>query len=246
MMKIFFLFLVLCSSPSWAQNNMHFELAQDRVDISTGFDGAEIVAFGTLDNLENLSLAITIKGPETKMIVRQKERGITGVWRNGNNVEFRRVLRYYDYAFYNGKQLSPDNILFNNSKLDVENLEFYPEDDLDEAELEPYRDALIRNMRLKGFYPIKSGDVNFFDDNLFKLTFILPPGVPTGNYTVEAIVMKDGQIIESQARALHVGQVGFNARVYIYATQYSFVYGLLAVLLAIVLGWSAFTFLRRD
>lgn len=249
MIKAILIIFALLFVPvqSMAQSPLNFELAQNRVDITTGFNGTNIVAFGSFKNSSDVALVVTLRGPETTMIVRQKERGITGVWGNADDVEFRRVLSYYDYAVYETSQKLPmDESVLNDTKIGVENLGFYPERNLKPEMLERFQDALIRTMRLKGFYPIKSGAINFYGDDLFKATFALPPDVPTGTYSLEAIVFKDDKVVARQTRTLQVGQVGFNARVYIYATQYSFLYGVLSVLLALVFGWSAFTFLRRD
>jgi hypothetical protein len=63
---------------------------------------------------------------------------------------------------------------------------------------------------------------------------------------VQAVLFRGDQLIEKTEQTLQIGQVGFNARVYLFAKDYSFFYGLLAVLTALIFGWSAFTFLRRD
>lgn len=249
MMKSFliFIFALMICVPALAQQNITLELAQDRVDITTGFNGTNVVAFGTIDGFDDAVIVVTLKGPEVKMVVRQKERGMTGVWGNGKSVEFRRVLSYYDYADnLEQVRISTNAKDLNDSAFDVESLEFYPEDDLEEQELEPYRDALIRRMQSNGFYPIKSNSLIFYNGNLFKASFQLPPDVPTGTYSLQADVYKDGQMMQSAVRTLQVGQVGFNARVYIFAQENSFLYGIFSILLAVVLGWSAFTFLRRD
>ncbi len=237
---VMFIFGFLLCSPAMAQSKLTLELAESRVDITTGFGGTRVVAFGTTSSSPGtLNLGVTIRGPETKMIVRQKERAITGVWSHGESVEFRRVPSYFDYALQN-----PDDL----GGLDIgtESLAFYPEDDIEEAEQEKFRDSLIRIMQSKDLYPVKPSKVELVGDGLFKVGFRLPPGVPTGTYTVEAVLIENGQVLEKISKTLEIGQVGFNARVYLFAQEYSFFYGFLSVLLAVVFGWSAFTFLRRD
>lgn len=249
-MKKYFVFFIvlLMSSPSLAQGRLQFELAENRVDITTGFNGTSIVAFGTVDNLSSTeNMVVTLKGPESKAIVRVKARSITGVWSNDESVEFRRVPSYYDYALlrsYAEESISPT--VLSEAEIGAEHLSFYSEDDLSPDDLEPFQDALIRRMRVKGFYAVKPAVIDLPGQNLFKVTFLIPPGVPTGTYTAEVDIFGNTGVLETVSKTLQVGQVGFNARIYLFAEEYSFLYGVLSVLLAAVFGWSAFTFLRRD
>jgi uncharacterized protein (TIGR02186 family) len=249
-MKYILIFLISLqmASVSYAQENLRLELAEDRVDITTGFDGTRVVAFGTVKSLTpSANMVVTLRGPETKTIVREKRRAITGVWSNDESVEFRRVPSYYDYALKNVENES--DILADiqsQAQIGTENLSFYSEENLKPEELEPFHDALIRQMQSKGFYAVKPTRIEFTDGELFKVTFVIPPGVPTGTYTAEAVLFEGEKIMERVGKTLQVGQVGFNARVYVFAEEYSFFYGLLAILMAVTFGWSAFTFLRRD
>lgn len=241
-MKFFLIltFGVLLCGPVMAQGALTLELAESRVDISTGFGGTRVVAFGTISRSLNApNMVVTIKGPESKMIVREKRRAITGVWSHGESVEFRRVPSYFDFALQN----ADDKIALG---VGTESLAFYPEDDIEEAEGEKFRDSLVRIMQSKDLYPVKPSKVELVGDGLFTARFQLPPSVPTGTYTVEAVLYDGGQVLETASKTLEIGQVGFNARVYLFAQDYSFFYGFLSVVLAAVIGWSAFTFLRRD
>lgn len=244
---VFFIALMI-SVPAMAQDRLKLELAQDRVDITTGFGGTQVVAFGVVSAMaEGDRLAITLKGPETKVVVRQKSRAITGVWSNDENVDFRRVPSYYDYALSDTQTAQDlESPVFKQAELGADNLAFYPEDEMKPEELETFHDALIRLMQGKDFYPVKAAEIAFTGQDLFKAQFVIPPGVPTGTYTVQAILFRGDQLIEKTEQSLQIGQVGFNARVYLFAKDYSFFYGFLAVLTALIFGWSAFTFLRRD
>jgi uncharacterized protein (TIGR02186 family) len=248
MRALLFTLALVVSVPAMAQDRLVLELAQDRVDITTGFGGTEVVAFGVLSGMaDGDRLAITLKGPETKVIVREKSRAITGVWSNNKNVDFRRVPSYYDYALSDAQTAQDlESPVFKQAELGADNLAFYPEDDMKPEDLENFHDALIRLMQGKNFYPVKATEISFTGKDLFKARFAIPPGVPTGTYTVQAVLFRGDQLIEKTEQTLQIGQVGFNARVYLFAKDYSFFYGLLAVLTALIFGWSAFTFLRRD
>ncbi|PZO86589.1 MAG: transmembrane family protein, partial [Micavibrio aeruginosavorus] len=215
-----------------------------RVDITTGFNGTSVIMFGTIKGGE-AGLAVTLKGPERTIVIRKKEK-TAGTWMNRGSVEFRRVPSYYDYAL-NLTGAGDTAALFGDNQIGVDYLAFYPEDaDEDPAIVESFSDALIRNMQEKGFYPLKPKVPQMLGDGFFKVSFDLPPGVPTGIYTVEAMAVRDGVVAARESKTLQVGQVGFNARVYLFAENHSLFYGIASVLIALVSGWAAFTFLRRD
>ncbi len=238
---------ILCPAKAGAQPadpKMTIELASNRVDITTGFNGAQIVLFGTTD-IKNAALAVTLKGPERTIIVRRKDK-VMGAWLNRQSVEYRRAPTYYDYALYQTADLNFSPDLLQQNQIGAENLSFYSEEEEDANTEQQFRDSLIRDLQKKGFYPVKPLPVQFPSPGFFKVTFSLPPGVPTGLYTVEAYLMDGRGALYKQSQRLQVAQVGFNASVYSYATEHSFAYGLFCIVLAMTIGWSAFTFLRRD
>jgi uncharacterized protein (TIGR02186 family) len=239
---VFLFFLPMASAQ---QKSLQLELAEDHVDITTGFNGTNVVLFGTTSGEGDV--VVLLKGPERTMIVRRKGR-ILGAWMNRNNIEFRRVPSYYDYAAtMTGGVLNDYPDLLKEGEIGVDYLGFYPEDADEDAEvIDVFRDSLIRQMQRKGFYPIRVRPLQFLHPGFFKASFELPPGVPTGIYTVEGLLVESGKIVARESKTLQVGQVGFNARVYSFAGGHSFFYGVFAVLMALIAGWSAFTFLRRD
>ena len=247
-MRLFALTLILCL-PAMAAlaKPLEFELSENRVDITTGFDGARVTAFGTIDPPGG-NLVVTLKGPEQKVTIRKKAR-VFGAWMNSDSVEFRRVPSYYDYAStLDAAELAALPGILDEAQVGVDHLGFYAEDEDDEeaGQTDRYRDALIRSMQEKGLYPLRARQPLLIADGFFKVSFELPPGVPTGTYTMEAVVIDGDRASAREARTLQVGQVGFNARIYLFAQRHEFLYGVIAVLIAAISGWSAFTFLRRD
>lgn len=224
---------------------LRMELAADRVDITTGFNGTSVVVFGTTNAQGDV--LIKLKGPERTMIVRRKGRAL-GTWVNRDNIEFRRVPSYYDYTSSLGKAaLGGYSDLLREEEIGVDNLGFYPEDEDEDPEtIDVFRDSLIRKMQGRGLFPVGPKALTFLSPGFFKASFDLPPGVPTGIYTVEALQVEGGKVVSRQSKTLQVGQVGFNARVYLFAGNHSFFYGVFAIMMALISGWSAFTFLRRD
>lgn len=225
--------------------SLKLELADERVDITTGFNGARLVLFGVTDQ-PSADIVITLTGPENTVVVRKKGR-VGGAWMNIDTLEFRRVPSYYDVAATRAESVLASPAILRAEKIGVANLDFYPEDaSRDEVNVEYFRNALVSARQGKGFYPLKHKAVVFMEPTFFRVTFDLPPGVPTGIYTVKGMLLQDEKILAVETKHLQVGQVGFNARIYTFATRDAFFYGLFSILIAFASGWAAFTFLRRD
>ncbi len=237
-MRYLFILILLFAFPVRAE--MNAELARDHVDISTGFNGETVALFGTTDE-DNAEIIISIKGPETTIAVRKKGR-VLGAWMNKDTVEFRRVPAYYDVA----ATYAPSEEFAKENEIGFGNLDFYAENESKPEIIAEFKDALITKMQAQGFVPIDAKKVKRIDAHFFKTTFILPPDIPTGLYTVDTYIVRDNKLLGHESRKLQVGQVGFNANVYMTAQEHSLFYGLFTVLVALISGWSAFTFLRRD
>jgi uncharacterized protein (TIGR02186 family) len=242
---LFCLLMISAASSAMAQAKpLIVDLAHNRVDITTGFNGTRVVLFGTASEPDS-DIVVTLMGPQKTMVMRRKGH-VMGAWINRSSVEFRRVPSYYDYATTAADSALGDADFLRAHSIGIDNLDFYAEDGDVDSVAEQFREALIRNMRTKGFYPLKPQTLSYTSSSLFKVSFDLPPGVPTGLYTVEAFLVKDAKVISKEVRNFQVGQVGFNAQVYLFANQSSLFYGVFAVLIAALTGWGAFTFLRRD
>ena len=100
-----FLFLLMALALPWvsfpfapahaAEALLSVDLAEDHVDITTGFTGSRVVLFGIKETPGDV--AVTISGPDRKMVVRRKEQ-VFGLWINRKSAEFLDVPVYYDYA----------------------------------------------------------------------------------------------------------------------------------------------------
>lgn len=236
--------MFMVATPAGAAS-LKLELAHEHIDITTGFNGTNLVLFG-VSNEPRADVIVTLTGPERKVIVRKKSR-VGGAWMNTQSVEFRRVPSYYDYAMSKTESLIVPAELLSAHTVGIHNLGLYPEDSYEDPQMiSMFRDSLLADMQRRGFYPLRYKPVHVIEPTFFRASFDLPPGVPTGIYTVKGMLILNGNIVAQESKNVQVGQVGFNARVYLFATKNSFFYGIVSILIALVSGWAAFTFLRRD
>ena len=240
---VIFLFFGVCASGTQAKNLLTIDTAERKINITTGFDGAEISVYGVTDMPGDI--AVVVKGPEKTMIVRHKQ-PVFGTWINIGSVEFRRVPGFYDYALSRfEKDLNQEGLL-DFHKIGFSGLDFYPENERKPEVAQRYRDALLRNKQTEGLFPLDAKTIEFLNDHFFRANFILPANVPSGIYTIEVYFMKEGKLLEMDSKELRVGQVGFNARIYSFAHDKGLFYGLLAVFIAVFAGVSGYSLLRRD
>lgn len=218
-------------------------LSADHVDISIGFNGADLTLFGVKN--QPGQLAVVVRGPEQTTIVRRKSKAL-GVWMNTRSIEFLNVPVYYDFAVsVPERDLAPQEVL---RKYDIglDALDISVEKNEDVQVLDSFREALVRNRQAGGHFPLSPKPVTFISDDFFRVDFHVPADVPTGTYIVETILFQSGAVVERRETKLRVAQIGFSADMHNFAYSNGFFYGLLAVGLALISGASAHFFFRRS
>ncbi|MCB9979011.1 MAG: TIGR02186 family protein [Rhodospirillales bacterium] len=238
------LFALLESFPvRAAQDDLTVGLAADRVDISTGFSGAKIVLFGVKSKPGDL--AVVVSGPEREMRVRRKE-SVGGLWINRRAMMFHSVPVYYDYALSRSESdIAPLDVRREN-RIGLNALGFDPETNEDPDDIGKFQEGLIRSQQIAGLYPLAPKSIVFLNDGFFRASLDVPSNVPTGEYTIRTFLIRDGRIAEMRAIPLRIAQVGLSARIYLFAHENGLLYGLSTILLAIMAGFGAHIFLRRD
>ncbi len=242
--------MILCCAiivRSAQAQNVSIEPSMDRIEITTGFDGADISVFGVAEQkAETMDLALVIKGPARRMVVRKKDE-ILGAWVNRHSIDFAAVPAFYDYALSRPDLTNDAPDVFNDKAIGLNTLDFEVDDEGRSAEYyAAFREALIRNKQGEGLFPLKAKDITFMEKGFFKVAFHVPSNVPTGHYTIEAYLVDQGKVSTTDVSGFDVVQVGFSAKIFHFAHSRALPYGLTAIAIAFLAGWGAFTFLRRD
>lgn len=230
------------SSRSAVAQPILADLSDHLISITTDYVGTEVVLFGATDGPGDV--AIVVKGPEDQVLVRRKER-IAGIWLNGESLAFTGVPTFYGVASNRPMTDFADIGALDRHDIGLENLSLNPVEDVPDEIRAEYGDALIRQFQNRGLYPHDIGTVVFLGERLFRTTLSFPANIPTGLYTINVFLFRDGEVVGAQTTPLHVSKIGLGARIFRYAQQYGTIYGLAAVAFAIFLGWLAGTLLRR-
>jgi len=236
----FFLLAVVTPGPASAQ--LIVDLSNHLVAITTGFTGKDVLLFGTTEGEGDV--VVVVRGPESEVVVRRKGRRL-GIWVNETEVTFQGVPGYY--AIATNRPLSeflPQRVAARH-QIGVKNLRVPKPEDVNPAAAEAFREALIRNKIKQNLYFSEPEYIAFLGNRLFRTDMRFPANAPVGTYIVQVFLVKDGEVVSAEITPLVISKVGFEAGVFHFAHRHSLAYGVLAILIAVVAGWTASAVFRK-
>ncbi|SJM28904.1 TIGR02186 family protein [Mesorhizobium delmotii] len=249
--------LFAASSPARAQTpvteNIQIGLSTDYVSITAGFSGADLTIFGSLENADPLvarqgryDIVVVLEGPARKVVVRRKDR-VLGIWINLESETFKNVPVSYSVATTRPLQDVTDPNSYKQLSLGAANIYMQPADDDDSpATIQEFTAALRERKTATGLYSVNVGGVQFLSQNLFRATVRLAPNVPVGTHKARAFLFKSGLFVKESSAQLEIRKSGFEQSIFRVAHDYSFLYGVFAVSLAMLTGWLGRLVFRKD
>lgn len=236
---------ILWAAPVQAQGlPLVVDLSDHLVAITTGFAGAEVLAFGAVDQPGDVVIAV--RGPDQPTTMYRKSR-IAGIWVNATSMTFEAAPSFFAIASSRPlEEIAGDSVL----RLNQLGLEYLrglelPRVKGSENVRRAWKAALIRNKQREGLYPVETGRVGFLGDRLFRTRIDFPANVPTGTYRVETYQLVEGRVVSAQTTPLIVSKIGMEAEVFDFAQEHAAWYGVIAILVALVAGWLAHVAFRR-
>jgi len=240
-LSIAILFLAM---PGAAQSPLIADLSEHQIQITTGFVGTDVLLFGTVDPDSNV--VVVVRGPEEQTTVWRKGR-YAGVWVNDRRVVFERVPSFYAVRASAPLDEIASEITRMRHGMGAEFLRLRSlDDDVSEEDLAVFKAALIRNKQREGLFATGGDDISFLGGQLFRTRLHFPANVPTGFYDVEVFMLQNGRVTHAQTTPLIVRKAGLGADVFYFAYNYSAIYGLIAVLLAVAAGALAAFVFRKN
>ena len=212
------------------------DLSSHLIAITPDFTGVDLLLFGTTDGTGDV--VVVIRGPQNDVVMRRKER-VAGVWVHTDSVAFKGVPGYYALAANQPLELLDAEAEFAFAQIGVENLRLDAVDAPTGTSHGTFRNALVESMRRKQLYPVEIEPVTFVGERLFRTSIRFPANVPTGAYSAEVYLIKDGQVVTAEITPLAVRKSGFGADVFLHAHRHPASYGAVAVVFALVAGWVA-------
>lgn len=243
-MRLIFLMIALLGLlPSTARAQaLVADLSDHLIAITAGFAGTDVLLFGATEGEGDV--IVLLRGPEAPVVVRRKTRAV-GIWVNTERIVFTGAPAFYRVASSRPLDEVANAALRTRQQIGIDYLRIAPERALTPTKLENFRQGLLRNKQREDLYSAKVGEVTFLGPRLFRTRFYLPANVPPGTYTVEVLLVRNNQVIAAQTTPMLVNKTGIGADVYDFAHNHAAVYGLVAVLIAVLSGWAAGTVFRK-
>ena len=236
--------IALNSFTVFAKDNLVTDLSESTVEISSTFSGADILLFGAYDGQKNDDIIVVVSGQKGEVKVDKKEKKF-GIWMITESIKFSNVPKYY-YIASNRKieeitnkseikkrKLDFNNFELKNNKIDYKNLD------------KKWYEALKRNMKKKQFWKIEENSIKLNKNTLFRKTLSLPSNVSTGMYNVKILHYRKGNLISQEESKIKIDKTGISANIYNVAQNFSAIYGIIAVIVALFFGWFTNFIFRR-
>jgi uncharacterized protein (TIGR02186 family) len=227
------------------------DISTREIAIKPNFAGIEILIFGSIDfsarpapKTGAYDVVVVIRAPGQAIVARRKQR-MAGIWVNGPGVTYPDVPGFYAVLSTRPLRAITSEETLKSLGVGFGNLDF-GRSGKNEANEQSFRSAVIDLKERQMLFQEDDAGVAFIGRSLFRTSVDLPANVPIGRYTADVYLFRDGQAVGENHSTLKVNKVGFEQAVYLLAFRHSFIYGLIAVVIAVVaglIGWIAF---RRE
>ncbi len=248
-MKFFFhinliLLLSILTSKTFAINQIVADLSQENVKIATDFQGAKILLFGAYDGKKGDDIIVIVTGPKGLVTVQKKEK-ILGVWVNTRKVNYINTPKYLSISSNRRINDILDKKTQKISEIGLNNLKIRVQPGIKVENEKQWRQALTRNMLKSNLWSINENSVSLNKDSLFRSYLELPSNVITGQFEVKILHYRNSKLVSQQINSIKVSKSGISAEIYDIAQNYSTLYGVFAVLLAVLVGWGSNLVFRK-
>jgi uncharacterized protein (TIGR02186 family) len=212
------------------------DLTSHLIGITSGFTGTSVVLFGATDGPGDV--VVVVRGPDRDIAVRRKRR-VAGIWVNAKEQIFTDVPSFYSVVSSRPLDAITTPAVLAFHQLGVDNLHFALQRGPLREEDQPFQAALIDEMQHDNLFGKATGKVDFLGERLFRATLSFPSNVPTGTYLVQVFLIRNKGVVSGQTTPLVVSKIGLDAEVFDFADRQAALYGVVAVLTAMMAGWLA-------
>lgn len=195
------------------------------VGIGTGFNGATLAVTGHVPVGD--TAVIRLMGEPQHRAFRQKGKALGLLWMNLKTIEIRGVPDVFLMGTDGRAQVDWEHsdLGFHAIKGDTDDLIY---------------DEFIKLMERDGFYEVENGVIQYgpAQDGAvpFTASLSIPSAMHQGVYRVEVLAVRDGQVADTAACELHTQLIGLPAMLSAFAFNHSLLYGIAAVVIAILAG----------
>ena len=226
------------------------DISSRSVEIRYSFTGAQLLLFGAIlapggrAPERPADIVVVLRGPVEPIVVREKQK-IAGIWMNADSNRFRSAPSFYAVASSRPISELVDERTAAIYELGLRNLQLSPGGGALPEKERRFEAGLLDLRNRQGLYAQYPDGVEISEGVLYRATVTIPSQVPVGTYTAETFLIDRGRVLAVATREIEIGKTGFERFVALAAVRYEFLYGLVAVLLSLALGYGAGLLFRR-
>ncbi len=237
------------SSGAFAKPRILAELSEKKVDIGTRFSGANILLFGTVQEVprnQTPDVVVILRGPDQAISVRHKN-NVAGIWMNTRSVRFQTAPGYYRLASTRPLDVVADRTWRAVYEIGIDWLHLSPAEgsQSESGKITEFRDGFIGLREKLGLFSERAGTVKLIDNSLFLTRLDFPTRVPVGEYRAEVYLFINGKYMDKAELQLKVEKSGIERSLFNFAHRQPLFYGIFSVLIALSAGWLAGAVIRR-
>jgi uncharacterized protein (TIGR02186 family) len=206
-------------------------ISPSKVEIDTNFTGTEILLFGSKSHYGDL--VIMVKGPKRNYVINKKDK-IFGIWYNKERIKITDIYSYYaffstndshhqNYKLFPKIEAGENNILFNSSEKNP-------------RKKSEFKIEFIKIKKENDLYYNYPKGIDFLDEQLYKVKINFPKNIPNGNYSAEIYLINNDIISAYQTIPIYVRKIGLSSKIYNMAHSNPYLYGFIAIFLALSSG----------
>lgn len=240
------------------------DLSENRVDITSTYQGTELLLFGAYEGSEGDDIVLVVSGPQSDIKQRRKAKR-AGIWVNVETVTWQQAPSFYHVFSTRNLDDIADRQALTDAGIGTAslNLQLVANKDRASGGHHGGRDTtsdekasakagsdiqisnLDRNMTNIGLWANLPASIITQQNMLFRTTLALPSNAPTGDYLVRVVHFRDGVAISQRTTDMNIKKAGLSGLIYRFAHDYSLFYGLFAIAFAVASGWLAAVAFRR-
>ena len=246
-MRLLLLILLVFALPARAEQVV-LGLSKEIVQISTDFDGSDILIFGAIKRetpieADPLQVIVTVAGPQQPVTVWRQARRF-GIWVNAHAVEVDAAPSFYAIATSApwAQVISETEDL--RHKVSIPRAIRSVGAPMDVPDAQSFTEAVIRIRTGEGTYQLLENTVTVREQTLFDTAISMPANLTEGSYPTRIFLTRGGSVISTYETEIEVRKVGLERWLYVLSRQQPFVYGLMSLFIAIAAGWGASTAFR--
>jgi uncharacterized protein (TIGR02186 family) len=230
-------------------------LSSHRVQITSIFNGVELVLFGTVEpDADSVArkgaydIIATVTGPRQTLVTRRKAR-VFGIWVNVESRTFVDVPSYLAVLATKPFQAIADEDTLRRLQIGLAHTLLPQQIGPDIADVvadDQFRQAFLRIKQARRLYSESTNAVTFLTPTLFRGSIEVPAEAPIGTYDVDVKLFADGAMIARTNSAFEIVKVGFERFIAGSAADHGILYGFATAAMALMTGWFASIVFRRD